>query len=62
VNYLIWSIEHGAWWGPNRRGYTQDVRTAGRYSYEVAVDIVEDANVAGVNECLIPEHCIQVPA
>jgi len=58
VNYLIWSIEHGAWWGPNHRGYTQDVRQAGRYSFEVAQDIVNDANVVAVNECWIPEVCV----
>lgn len=59
MTYLIWSIEHGAWWGPNRRGYTQDVRQDVRYSFEVAQDIVADANVVGVNECWIPEICVQ---
>jgi hypothetical protein len=60
VNYLIWSIEHGAWWGPNRTGYTQDIAAAGRYSFEMAQDIVADANVGGFNECFIPEACVRV--
>ena len=42
--YLIWSIEHKAWWGPNHRGYTQIKKDAGRYSFHEALDIVENGN------------------
>ncbi len=35
--YLIWSNEHGAWWGPDNAGYYTDIRQAGRYSREDAI-------------------------
>lgn len=56
--WLIWSLEHGAWWAPQRNGYTRDPRAAGRYSRAEALDIVRDANVAAFNECAIPEQCV----
>ena len=56
--YVIWSIEHGAWWKARRTGYTNDLADAGRYTYDTAVHIVADANQnrpSGVcHECLIP--------
>lgn len=30
--YVIWSFEHGAWWGPYECGYVWDLASAGRYS------------------------------
>ena len=41
--YLIWSHEHGAWWGPGRHGYVQAVADAGRYSHAQAMAICADA-------------------
>ena len=40
--FLIWSHEHGGWWGPNHRGYVQRAEDAGRYSLEEAANIVAD--------------------
>lgn len=37
--YLVWSHEHGAWWRPERRGYTTDLDAAGRYSRGEAIKI-----------------------
>lgn len=37
--YLIWSHEHSAWWGANRRGYTRRLSEAGRYTHIEAVAI-----------------------
>jgi hypothetical protein len=37
--YLIWSHEHGAWWGPGRCGYVRSLAAAGRYSHAEALDI-----------------------
>lgn len=42
--YLIWSFEHNAWWAPNSRGYTTDVKVAGLYGKEEAERICENAN------------------
>jgi hypothetical protein len=30
--WLVWSMEHGAWWGPNRGGYFTNVCSAGLYT------------------------------
>jgi hypothetical protein len=58
LRFLIWSIEHQAWWGPARRGYTEDPHAAGRYSYQEAHDILAEANVVTIHECLIPERMV----
>src|SRR6185437_4715576 len=40
---LIWSHEHGAWWRPNRLGYTPVAALAGRYTEAEAREICENA-------------------
>jgi hypothetical protein len=57
--FLVWSIEHCAWWGPGHRGYTRDVTAAGRYSAAEADAIVRKANIVRVNECAIPIACVE---
>lgn len=42
--YLIWSQEHGAWWGRDAMGYTRSILNAGRYSHAEAIQMVKDAN------------------
>jgi hypothetical protein len=37
--YLIWSHEHGAWWGPGGSGYVTRIGQAGRYSRTEAMRI-----------------------
>lgn len=62
MNYLIWSNEHGAWWGPNGHGYTTGLETAGRYSKERAERIAQSAGCWGPNgepnevAVVAPEH------
>lgn len=61
TEFLIWSIEHTAWWAPARLGYTTAVQQAGRYTREEADQIVEDANHHGVlHECKIPVACLDL--
>ena len=43
--YLIWSIEHGAWWRANSNGYTKSRAKAGRYTLTEAVEICKGANI-----------------
>lgn len=42
--WLIWSIEHDAWWGPKHRGYVENIDDAGLYDFEEAKKIVANAN------------------
>jgi hypothetical protein len=41
--YLVWSHEHGAWWGPGRNGYTRRLSLAGRYTRAAAVEIATES-------------------
>lgn len=43
--WIIWSIEHQAWWGPNGMGYLAMRADAGRYTFEEACRIVTGANI-----------------
>jgi hypothetical protein len=59
--YVIWSEEHGAWWGSDETSfnYTRRLNRARRYSKAEANRIVSDANAflpAGQwNELAIPD-------
>ena len=57
--FVIWSIEHNAWWAPMRQGYTRDVLSAGQYDRYEANEIVHDANIVRVEECMIPVACVE---
>jgi hypothetical protein len=55
--WLIWSLEHDAWWNPNSMGYTQERSKAGRYDLNEALVIVHNANFRcgnKPNEALVP--------
>lgn len=56
--WLIWSIEHNAWWAPKRNGYVEDVREAGQYSYDEAIEIVQKANQYITMELLPPNEAM----
>lgn len=44
LNYYIWSFEHNGWWKRNNRGYTTNIRQAGKYAYNNAKQICDNAN------------------
>lgn len=44
TRWYIWSMEHNAFWAPNRNGYTTRRDSAGTYSYEEATEIVRNGN------------------
>lgn len=46
-SYLVWSNQKGMWWRANRRGYTQVIDEAGRYSQAEAEAIVSSATLDG---------------
>jgi hypothetical protein len=57
--FLIWSIEHDAWWAPHRIGYTRELAEAGHYSEQEAREIVSRANIVAFHECAIPVACLE---
>lgn len=54
--YLVWSNEHRAWWRPNSRGYTRDIRFAGRYSRAEAIDISGTARSGWTDPARFPDE------
>lgn len=61
MNFLIWSNEHRGWWAPNSQGYCRHRKDAGRYSFEEACAIVNDANYSPEcrdrpNEAMMPDY------
>ena len=56
--WVIWSMEHNAYWGHNRCGYVNGYARAGRYSFTEALEIVSTANVDKDNpqEAMICTH------
>lgn len=56
--FLIWSLEHTAWWAPDKMGYTTVLQQAGRYTRNQADEILEDANIVMFHECKIPVECL----
>jgi hypothetical protein len=59
--YLIWSAEHGAWWGPGRNGYVRRLSDAGHYPRRVAIDICTTA-IPGTAETMgaLPEMPVRL--
>lgn len=38
-DYVIWSNEHSAWWGPKHCGYYTHLSSAGRYTRDEALKV-----------------------
>jgi hypothetical protein len=43
ANYVVWSNEHAAWWGPKHCGYYTHLSSAGRYTRSDAIGICKGA-------------------
>ena len=57
--YLVWSVQHNAWWRDNLAGYTKRVLYAGLYSKAEALNISHHGRDGwGVNQ--LPDE-IAVP-
>ncbi|MFD1546956.1 hypothetical protein [Nonomuraea guangzhouensis] len=59
--YLVWSNEHDAWWGPNRRGYTHDVWAAGRYAETEDAEVCRKAAYGWRGGSPPPEVMVAAP-
>jgi len=59
--YVIWSMEHQAWWRPFRMGYAPTLAEAGVYVEPEARAIVEAANYppGTCHECMIPVEALK---
>lgn len=53
--YLVWSVEHRAWWGPGGNGYVQKISAAGRYTRAAAMQICIRAMPGARREGALPE-------
>lgn len=56
--FLIWSLEHGAWWRNNAMGYTHALNEAGRYNLAETDKILDRANFKTTHECAIPADSV----
>jgi hypothetical protein len=59
ARWVIWSEEHGAWWGPPLEQYTRSLRRARRYTEVEAKWIAFKANafleVGELHEVAMPD-------
>ncbi len=60
--YVIWSIEHTAWWRAGEMGYTGALVEAGIYGHAAANRILANANLVKMNECAIPLDAVGLAA
>ena len=58
--WLVWSLKHAAWWGPDRCGYTSCVAHAGVYSEDAMREIERNSSYihAERSEGRRLSHCI----
>jgi hypothetical protein len=56
--FVIWSMEHEAWWAPGSLGYAPTLDGAGIYSREDAAFIVRRANIVKCHEAMIPVEAL----
>lgn len=59
MKFVIWSIEHHAWWRAAWNGYTETLTDAGVYEAAEANQILERANTIDVQEVAIPVNCFE---
>jgi hypothetical protein len=57
-DYVIWSLEHRAWWQAASFGYCATLTEAGRYSEQEAATLVREHNVIVVREVMIPVRAL----
>jgi hypothetical protein len=54
--WLIWSVDHGKWWGPSGYGYVSSRHRAGRYSLAEAVAACMDCHrLNQPRDTMVPE-------
>jgi len=55
TKFLIWSLEHRAWWAPGRQGYVFNHVDAGRYTFDEAAEITV-GHIPPGEEIAVPDH------
>lgn len=59
-DYIIWSNEHMAWWGPGRRGYSKGLKGVGTYSRDQALEICRESLPTAAHIGMISEIPVRV--
>lgn len=54
MKFWIWSFEHRAWWRQGGNGYTPNIKEAGTFSFEKAVEICRDSHPDNPEEAMVP--------
>ena len=52
--YVIWSIEHQAWWKQTKCGYVEHISDAGHFPFTESEHIVKLSNLIRTEEIMIP--------
>lgn len=58
--FLVWSAQHDAWWGPGRCGYVKSPSKAGKYSRAQALEICANSIPDGIREGRLAEIPVRV--
>ena len=53
LRYLLWDMERQMWWGPARRGYTEAMDEAGRYTEAEVVDLALQSSLGGLHHATV---------
>jgi hypothetical protein len=53
VEYFVWNFQRSQWWH-HERGYTQLIKDARRFSFDDALRICLDSNIAEIDEAMVP--------
>lgn len=52
ADYLVWSNEHAAWWGPDHAGYYTRIEAAGRYSRALSAEVGKLREIERLLSCM----------
>lgn len=59
MSTIIFDHERGQYWRGNKFGYTDKLEDAGRFDYQEALEIMEDANIFDMNTTIFNETDIK---
>ena len=54
MQFVIYNFERRMYWKENERGYSHDIKGAGLYTLDQAIEICENANIFSLEEAMLP--------